>query len=51
MTLTMTHNITMVCHYAVRRVLFIAMLNVVMPGVIMLSVIMPSVIMLSVVAP
>jgi hypothetical protein len=41
-------SITMLCHYAECRILFIIMLNIIMLSVIMLSVIMLSVIMLSV---
>jgi hypothetical protein len=45
----MTLSITMLCHYAECRVLFIIMLSVIMLSVVMLSVIMLSVVMLNVV--
>ncbi len=47
----MTLNITMLCHYAECRILFIVMLNVFMLSVIMLSIVMLRIIMVSVVAP
>jgi nitrate/nitrite-specific signal transduction histidine kinase len=47
----MTLDITRLCHYAERRILFTVVLNVVLLNVVILSVIMLSAIMVSVVAP
>jgi hypothetical protein len=45
----MALSITMLCHYAECRILFIIMQNVIMLSVTMLNIVMLSVIMLSVV--
>jgi hypothetical protein len=47
----MTLSITMLCHFAEYRVLFIFILNVIRLSVIMLNVVMLSAIVLGVVAP
>jgi len=47
----MTLDITRLCHYAERRILFTVMVNVIVLIVVMLNVVMLNVIMLSVAAP
>ncbi len=44
-------SITMFCHYAESRILFIIMLNVIMLSVVMLNIVILSVVMLRVMLP